>query len=146
MVGSWCVKENGTIFLLLSFQKSTYLHITYHVGLCKIDRSVFHKALFPTSLRLNLLMYFLDSQTNFKLNSLFSRKKYFARKLLWFKYLPSRIKYLFLLMGKSNYMYFVFFRKKKKDETDSRTYGIYFHRDPLTLTGSTKSDGDHLTQ
>lgn len=123
--GSWCVKENGTIFLLLSFQKGTYLHITHHVGFCKIDRSVFDKALFPTSPRLNLLKCFLDSQTNFKLNSLFSRKKYFAQKLLWFKHLPSRIKYLFLLIGKSN-------QKNKKTRPTVEHMAFIFHQDLLT--------------
>lgn len=43
------------------------------------SNSVFHKALFPTSPkgRLNLLKHFLDSQVNFKLNSLFSGGKTF---------------------------------------------------------------------
>ena len=71
------------------------------------SNSMFHKALFPTSLkaRANLLKHFLDGQVSFKLNSLLSggKKKCFSRKLLWFKHLPSgEKKPLFLLIGKSN--------------------------------------------
>lgn len=78
---SWSAKEKGTVFLLLSFQKGTNLHITHHAGLSKIrSGSVFHKALFPTSPKgtLNLLKHFLDSQISFKFNRVFSGEKNFS--------------------------------------------------------------------
>lgn len=104
------VPRSMVLFSSLLSKGYIYLYITHHIGLSKMrPNSVFHKALFPTSLkvRVNSLEHSLDSQISFKLNSLFSRKKNFFPGNCYGKHLPLRETNLFLLIGIINYKYFL---------------------------------------